>query len=723
MLSALVVGLSLSTSVQAFEVTDRWGTTATDGNTGSLGDPITVTWGFVDDGTTISGSEGSSGSDLLSFLDTQIGTDPNSSDVTQQPWFSIFDDSFSRLGELSGVTYNYEPNNSGQRIDFSARPTGRLGSRPDVRIGGHSIDGQSGSNTLAYDYLPDHSDMVIDTDNTSFYSNPANSYRAFRNVVMHEAGHGLGISHMESSNAAFLLEPVINTSFDGPQLDDILALHRNYGDALEKNSGNNTSGTATLLGLVAGGGSQNIGTFGDSTTVSASQTDFISIDDNSDTDFFSFTLSDTLETTLNLTPRGATYNEGPQGGSQSSLNTKTLSDLTLALLDTNGSTVLELADANGAGVAESITRSLTAGTYFARVTGANNNVQLYGLDVSGVHIPANLIWTGLQDDAWNVNTTANFSYGGGAAVFQNGDDVTFDDTASVFAVDVLEDVAPSSVTVDTAGSYSFAGTGAIVAGTLTLTGGGTLELANDGNTYDGETDVQEGTLIVSTSTGTGDTTVQSGATVEGDGMIGGDLIALSGATIHPGGEQALTVAGSYSQQAGATFEIELRDAADFDALIVTGEATLDGTLDLQLFGGFTPTAADSFDILTAASGVSGTFSSTLFPDLGALLAMDIFYGTNTVTLTVVSALLGDFDIDGDVDGFDFILWQRGESPDPLSPADLAVWEANYGSVLPLSATSTAVPEPATWAMLLLGTMALDFRRQLRHRGLPGVDTP
>ena len=49
---------------------------------------------------------------------------------------------------------------------------------------------------------------------------------------------------------------------------------------------------------------------------------------------------------------------------------------------------------------------------------------------------------------------------------------------------------------------------------------------------------------------------------------------------------------------------------------------------------------------------------------------------------------------GDFDGDDFVLWQRGGSPDPLSQADLAIWEANYGAT-PLSAAIAAVPEPAS----------------------------
>jgi hypothetical protein len=63
---------------------------------------------------------------------------------------------------------------------------------------------------------------------------------------------------------------------------------------------------------------------------------------------------------------------------------------------------------------------------------------------------------------------------------------------------------------------------------------------------------------------------------------------------------------------------------------------------------------------------------------------------------------GDFDEDGDVDGRDFLIWQRGGSTPggPLSASDLADWQANYGTQPPLTAV-TAVPEPASLAMLAL----------------------
>ena len=193
------------------------------------------------------------------------------------------------------------------------------------------------------------------------------------------------IKYVESSNAAFLMEPTINTSFDGPQLDDLLALQRNYGDVLEESGGNNTSATASDLGSISVSHTVRRGTLGNTTVVSATATDFISIDDESDVDFFEFTVPDNTAVSLTLTPRGTTYQQGPQSGTQTSFNAAAQNDLTLQLRSTNGSTILQSANATGVGGTELISNfTLSAGgTYFVRVSGATTNtIQLYGLDVS-----------------------------------------------------------------------------------------------------------------------------------------------------------------------------------------------------------------------------------------------------------------------------------------------------------------------------------------------------
>jgi len=407
MLSAVLPLLAILAplDVQAFQFVDgdRWSRTATDDGTLKQGQPTTLTWGIIPDGTGISGGHGEdpSPSDLIAMMDGFYGS--GGGDLTQRPWFALFADPLERWEEVSGLSYVYEPNDPGTTLNGNNPPfgtRGSLGSVPDVRIGGHSIVVQGADNILAYNYFPDSSDMVIDTDDTSFYGSTTNNSRALRNVVMHEAGHGIGLSHVDSNDSAILMESFLNLSFDGPQLDDILAAHRAYGDAWEKNGGNDTSGSATPLGLLASGSPLSIGADAIDTAVAASDIDFISIDDNGDTDFLSFTTSAAGLLDVTLTPRGPTYNEGPQGGSQSPFDTSAQSDLTLTLFDTDGSTSLATINVNPAGGTETLVDFDLGqvGTYFVRVTGSANSAQLYELDLSIV-VPFVLVLGDMNGDA------------------------------------------------------------------------------------------------------------------------------------------------------------------------------------------------------------------------------------------------------------------------------------------------------------------------------------
>ncbi len=66
-------------------------------------------------------------------------------------------------------------------------------------------------------------------------------------------------------------------------------------------------------------------------------------------------------------------------------------------------------------------------------------------------------------------------------------------------------------------------------------------------------------------------------------------------------------------------------------------------------------------------------------------------GFRVANVAMNSGSGADFDNDGDVDGRDFLVWQRGDSTTPLSAADLAAWQSNYGT--PFSAAVKVVPEP------------------------------
>ncbi|MDZ4656075.1 MAG: hypothetical protein SH868_00710 [Bythopirellula sp.] len=70
---------------------------------------------------------------------------------------------------------------------------------------------------------------------------------------------------------------------------------------------------------------------------------------------------------------------------------------------------------------------------------------------------------------------------------------------------------------------------------------------------------------------------------------------------------------------------------------------------------------------------------------------------------------GDFDGDGDVDGRDFLLWQRGGSPTAFSPADLQDWQTNYGAGG--LAAFAAVPEPSSVVFVSACLIGLLTRRR------------
>jgi len=112
----------------------------------------------------------------------------------------------------------------------------------------------------------------------------------------------------------------------------------------------------------------------------------------------------------------------------------------------------------------------------------------------------------------------------------------------------------------------------------------------------------------------------------------------------------------------------------------------------------------SFDISAIDIG-SGPISLDFADALGEDSLNSLIDGATAGAALSYSIIFpGDYDLDRDVDGFDFLTWQRGESPESLSASDLSEWEDKFGINYPSTATSSAVPEPSA-ILLLFSTLS------------------
>jgi len=179
------------------------------------------------------------------------------------------------------------------------------------------------------------------------------------------------------------------------------------------------------------------------------------------------------------------------------------------------------------------------------------------------------------------------------------------------------------------------------------------------------------------------------------------------------------------------FKLTASDAAERDffgsSVSISGNTALIGASGDD-DGGFGSGSAYLFDITTgeqiakltasdAAQGDEFGFSVTIsgntalvgarFEDNGGFFSRD----TGAAYL-FENEIPGDFDGDGDFDGSDFLAWQRGESPIPLSASDLALWQSQFGTTATLSApASVAVPEPTALALICIAFAGLAAKRR------------
>jgi autotransporter-associated beta strand protein len=156
-----------------------------------------------------------------------------------------------------------------------------------------------------------------------------------------------------------------------------------------------------------------------------------------------------------------------------------------------------------------------ANGYYVTVSGAGGFSTNSVTNSLSLRTAANLVWAG-SDNVWDLASTADWLSGGNPAVFNFGDNVTFDDAGiGNLTVNLSNNfLSAASVTVNSAFDYVMSGTGSIAGlGELDYIGGGHLRI-NNPNSYSGGTLISNATAYLVLNNynglGTGPVTLAAG---------------------------------------------------------------------------------------------------------------------------------------------------------------------------------------------------------------------
>jgi len=171
------------------------------------------------------------------------------------------------------------------------------------------------------------------------------------------------------------------------------------------------------------------------------------------------------------------------------------------------------------------------------------------------------------------------------------------------------------------GTYNLSG-GTLNVGTLTQNPGGTLNKTGGTINYS-QMNIQGGNFV-------GD--LENKTLLTGYGPITGKL--TNSGTVNPGNSPGiLKVSGSFTQTASGTYLAEVASPSSYDQIVVTGTATLAGTLAPTLLGGYKPARNQVFPgVITTTGGVTGTFSTVANQQITPILAWQPRYNATSVDL-------------------------------------------------------------------------------------------
>lgn len=270
-----------------------------------------------------------------------------------------------------------------------------------------------------------------------------------------------------------------------------------------------------------------------------------------------------------------------------------------------------------------------------------------------------------------------------------------------------------------------------IGGTLTIWGPGTVTI-NGGTLRAAAIDHTQGGTLQS-----------SGGRLSVD-SFSGNLVNNS-FTLAPGDQTGGTlIDGNYTQQSGGELAIDIAGTSfggTYDSVTVTGDAIVDGLLNITLVGGFTPDASTKFIVMVADS-LTGLFDNiTTGQRLDTLDGRGSFvvnYGVGSaelesrIVLTDYQSsgvLPGDYNSDNIVNIADYTVWRdnlgapAGTLANDLhsttiGAAQYQTWRLNFGASLPGALRTTTVPEPESVVIVGITLLLAQLSRRLRKVGEP-----
>ncbi len=199
---------------------------------------------------------------------------------------------------------------------------------------------------------------------------------------------------------------------------------------------------------------------------------------------------------------------------------------------------------------------------------------------------------------------------------------------NVTLLDARQSVLGSFTTIS--GGTLLAGTGALLDFGHILAGFGTISTPNNINVPL----LVNGAIIGSSSTNR----ITLPGYVKGVGSLSN--VNLTG-TYSPGLSPAAVSVGNLTYGTGSTTVMELGGTtagSQHDQVNHNGIATLNGTLDIRLIDGFTPSIGNSFTLMTASDGLTGQFSQVNLPPAPAGSKWDLIYSTHQLTLVLADLI-------------------------------------------------------------------------------------